>query len=73
MRAALVHDAIARLRAPALLTQGTRDRLVPVAVSEAAARLRADWTVERMEGVGHVPQVEVPERWLASVTRWMEA
>jgi len=66
-----VYDAIRRLRAPALLTQGTRDRLVPAVVSEAAARLRSDWKVERMEGVGHVPQVEVPERWLDLVTRWL--
>ncbi|APR86138.1 putative hydrolase [Minicystis rosea] len=66
-----VYDAIRRLRAPALLTQGTRDRLVPLVVSEAAARLRSDWKVERMEGVGHVPQLEVPDRWLDLVTRWL--
>ncbi|MFT3768109.1 MAG: alpha/beta hydrolase [Minicystis sp.] len=66
-----VHAAIRSLRAPALLTQGTRDRLVPFVVSEAAARLRTDWKVERMEGVGHVPQIEVPDRWLDIVTRWL--
>lgn len=66
-----VYDAIRRLRAPALLTQGTRDRLVPTVVSEAAARLRPDWRVERMEGVGHVPQIEVPDRWLDIVTPWL--
>jgi pimeloyl-ACP methyl ester carboxylesterase len=66
-----LYDAIRGLRAPALLTQGTADRLVPVEVSEAAARLRSDWTLERMDGVGHVPQVEVPERWLEVVTRWL--
>jgi pimeloyl-ACP methyl ester carboxylesterase len=66
-----VYGAIRRLRAPALLTQGTRDRLVPTVVSEAAARLRPDWRLARMEGVGHVPQVEVPDRWLALVTRWL--
>jgi pimeloyl-ACP methyl ester carboxylesterase len=66
-----VYGAIRRLRAPALLTQGTRDRLVPTVVSEAAAALRPDWKVARMEGVGHVPQVEVPDQWLGLVTRWL--
>ena len=66
-----VYDTIRRLRAPALLTQGTHDRLVPFVVSEAAARLRPDWKVERMEGVGHVPQLEVPDRWLDLVIRWL--
>lgn len=67
-----VEEAIRTLRAPALLTHGTRDRLVPIVVSEAAARLRSDWRVERMEGLGHVPQLEAPERWLDAVTRWLD-
>lgn len=66
-----IEEAIRRLRAPALLTHGTLDRLVPLVVSEAAARLRRDWQVEPMEGIGHVPQIQAPERWLAAVNRWL--
>lgn len=66
-----VHAAIRGVAAPTLLIQGTADRLVPAAVAMAAARLRPDWRLEVMEGVGHVPQLEVPERWVELVSGWL--
>ena len=72
-RRARVEDALHRVRARTLLTQGSRDRLVPVAVSAHAARLRPDFRLEVMEGAGHVPQLQVPERWLALVKGWIDA
>lgn len=68
-----VEAAIRAVRAPTLVVQGSADRLVPLAVSRAALRLRPDWRLEVLEGVGHVPQLEVPERWVEVVTRWMTA
>lgn len=68
-----VYDAIRGLSAPALLIQGSEDRLVPPIVSEAAAGLRADWKVELLKGVGHVPQLEVPQRWIEIVSAWLDA
>jgi pimeloyl-ACP methyl ester carboxylesterase len=67
-----IYDLIRRLPAPALLIQGSADRLVPLASTAAAARLRPDWQLEVLEGVGHVPQLQVPERWVEIVARWLD-
>jgi pimeloyl-ACP methyl ester carboxylesterase len=62
---------VASVRAPALIVQGDRDRLVNVESARALAALRPDWRIEILEGVGHVPQLEVPERFLAVVEPWL--
>ena len=67
-----VHTMIGRIAAPALLVQGTRDRLVSLAASRATAALRPDWTLAVLEGIGHVPQLEAPERFVATVTGWLD-
>lgn len=72
-RVSRVYEQIRRINAPTMLIQGTADRLVPFVVGESTARLRPDWHFEVMEGVGHTPQIEVPERWLSAVTRFLEA
>lgn len=72
LRRGRVHDALRGIAAPGLLIQGSVDRLVPAATTVAAARLRPDWRLEVMEGVGHVPQLEVPERWVELVNGWLE-
>lgn len=60
-----------RIDAPALLIHGRLDPLVPVAAARDVAARRPDWTLEIFDGVGHVPQMEVPGAWLASVERWL--
>ncbi len=67
-----VHEMIAAIEAPTLIVQGTEDRLVPVAASRATAALRRDWSLEVFEGVGHVPQLEVAERFVRTVVGWIE-
>jgi hypothetical protein len=52
--------------------QGTQDRLVPLAASRATAALRRDWSLAVFEGVGHVPQLEVPQRFVETVVGWLE-
>jgi len=54
-----------------MLIQGSEDRLVPFVVGEAIARLRPDWRFEVMNGVGHTPQIQAPELWLAAVTSFL--
>jgi pimeloyl-ACP methyl ester carboxylesterase len=71
-RPAALRAVIRAVRAPALVVHGALDRLVPLAACLALARLRPDWTVEVLEGVGHVPQLEVPERFTAVVEGWLE-
>lgn len=72
-RRSRVEEAMRRVRARTLITQGAIDRLVPVAVSEAAARIQPAFRLEVMDGVGHVPQLQVPSRWLSIVERWLDA
>jgi pimeloyl-ACP methyl ester carboxylesterase len=62
---------IDRVTAPTLLVHGTHDRLVPLAAARALAARRADWTLEVFENVGHVPQLEDPDGFVAAVERWL--
>ncbi len=61
---------IQAVRAPTLLVQGDADRLVPIASALAVAQAKPDWTLAVLEGVGHVPQLEVPDRFVEVVTDW---
>jgi len=63
---------VASIRAPALIVQGDRDRLVKVESARALAAARPDWRFEVFDGVGHVPQLEVPQRFLEVVGPWLE-
>jgi pimeloyl-ACP methyl ester carboxylesterase len=61
---------IRSIRVPVLLLHGAQDRLVPVAAARRIAALRPDWTVEVLDGIGHVPQIEAPERVAGLLTEW---
>jgi pimeloyl-ACP methyl ester carboxylesterase len=63
--------AIATIRCPVLLLHGDRDRLVPVAAARAAARAYPSWSVVELPGVGHVPQLEVPEDTARLIIDWL--
>lgn len=62
---------IAQIRTPTLVVHGEDDRLVSVRAARAVARARPDWTVEVLSGVGHVPQLEVPDEVGELVLRWL--
>jgi glycerol-3-phosphate dehydrogenase len=62
---------VERIAAPALLVQGAADRLVPAAASRALARRRPDWSLDVIEDVGHLPQLEEPARFVAALDRWL--
>jgi pimeloyl-ACP methyl ester carboxylesterase len=66
------YEMVARIRAGALIVQGGRDRLVRVAATRRLAEARPDWRFEVLEGIGHVPQLEAPERFLGAVEPWLE-
>ncbi|SDC88017.1 Pimeloyl-ACP methyl ester carboxylesterase [Geodermatophilus telluris] len=63
--------AMARVSAPVLLVQGDRDRLVPVDAARDVARQHPHWRYEELAGVGHVPQLQVPDRLAALVLAWL--
>ena len=64
--------AVAAVRAPTLMLHGSADRLVPLASARRVARLRPDWGFVVFRDVGHVPQIEDPGRFAATVLRWLE-
>ena len=65
------YEMVANIRASALIIQGDCDRLVRLESARALAAARPDWRFEVLEDVGHVPQLEAPERFLAVVEPWL--
>lgn len=59
------------IRQPALVLHGDQDRLVPVGGAVEAASAHANWTLEILPGLGHIPQMEAPGLWLEKVERWL--
>lgn len=64
-------QAMASIDDPVLLVHGDRDRLVPVAAARDIARRHPAWQYVEMPGVGHVPQLQVPEELAREVLDWM--
>jgi pimeloyl-ACP methyl ester carboxylesterase len=64
-------EMVAGIRAGALVVQGARDRLVRVDAVRALWAARPGWRLEILDDVGHVPQLEAPERFLAVVEPWL--
>jgi len=62
---------VRKVQAPTLVVHGALDRLIPVSAARDLARRRRDWTLEVLEGVGHVPMMETPELFLRVVSQWM--
>jgi pimeloyl-ACP methyl ester carboxylesterase len=58
--------------APVLMVHGTQDRLVPLRFAKRAAASRG-WELRLLPGVGHVPQMEAPDRWIALVDPWVRS
>lgn len=63
---------IALVRTTTLMVHGALDRLVPLDVAQAVTNRRPDWELEVFEDCGHVPQLEMPGRFLDLVVDWFE-
>jgi pimeloyl-ACP methyl ester carboxylesterase len=59
--------AMSAVTAPVLMIQGDLDRLVPVSAARDVAQRNPGWRYVELAGVGHVPQMQVPERVAAEV------
>ena len=57
---------------PVLLLHGDQDRLVPIAAARATAAANPTWSFEVARGVGHVPQLEVPEWTTGQTLSWLD-
>lgn len=64
--------AMSRIRVPVFLMSGDRDRLVDVAAARYVARRHPHWRYDEYAGVGHVPQMEIPEVVSERVLEWMD-
>ncbi|WP_246078587.1 alpha/beta fold hydrolase [Modestobacter excelsi] len=64
-------EAMAAIDAPVLLVHGDSDRLVSVHNARDVAARNPDWRYAELPGVGHTPQLEVPEELAALVLGWL--
>ena len=58
------------VKCPVVMIHGRQDRFVPAAFAWAATETHPDWMVRVLPGVGHVPQLEAPARWMKAVEDW---
>ncbi|TKJ20636.1 alpha/beta hydrolase [Blastococcus sp. CCUG 61487] len=63
--------AMEGLAQPVLLVHGDLDRLVSVESARDVARRHPNWTYVELDGVGHVPQLQCPERLADEVLPWL--
>jgi pimeloyl-ACP methyl ester carboxylesterase len=63
---------VSAIKAPTLVVQGARDRLVPLMASRTLVQQRPDWRLEVLEDIGHVAQLEAAGRFSALVERWLD-
>ncbi|MFD5825565.1 alpha/beta fold hydrolase [Lentzea sp. NPDC060358] len=67
------YAAMRKIRVPVFLMSGDKDRLVNVAAARFVARRNPHWRYDEYAGVGHVPQMEIPEVVSERVLEWMDA
>lgn len=60
------------VKCPVLVIHGRQDRLVPLAYAERALAGHPDWEMRVIPKVGHIPQMEAPDRWIAAVEDWLD-
>jgi pimeloyl-ACP methyl ester carboxylesterase len=64
-------EMMASVRVPVLLIGGEADRLVPVASIRHAGARNPSWETVVLAGVGHTPQLEVPDAVIGTVRDWL--
>ena len=64
-------EMMASAQAPVLLIGGEADRLVPAASIRQAAARNPRWETVMLPGVGHTPQLEVPDNVIGTVREWL--
>ncbi len=63
--------AMERVTGPVLLVHGDQDRLIPVQAARDVARRHPRWRYVELAGIGHVPQLQCPERLAGEVLPWL--
>jgi len=65
-------EMMASVRVPVLLIGGEADRLVPAASLRQAAARNPRWETVILPGVGHTPQLEVPDNVIGMLRDWLD-
>ncbi|WP_371170084.1 alpha/beta fold hydrolase [Aliiroseovarius sp. 2305UL8-7] len=65
-------DALRNVAVPALVLCGREDTLCPVSRHELMADLIPDANLEIVDGAGHLPTLEQPQKTNAALARWLE-
>jgi pimeloyl-ACP methyl ester carboxylesterase len=60
------------VQTPALVMHGAKDQLINILSAQEAAADHHNWKLVVFEDLGHIPQMEAPERWLAEVETWLD-
>jgi pimeloyl-ACP methyl ester carboxylesterase len=63
---------IGSITKPVLLIHGQQDRLVAISAAREVAADNPAWKTELLPGVGHTPQLEVPDAVVAQITTWLK-
>ncbi len=64
-------DFLQRLEPPTLIIHGGADDLVNPDASRWLVEQRPDWDLRLLDGLGHSPQVEAPERFTDAMSEWL--
>ena len=72
VRPAKFRALVRAISAPTLVVHGALDQLVPVGAAVAAAESHRNWKLVVFDDLGHVPQMEAPERFLGAVRTWLD-
>jgi pimeloyl-ACP methyl ester carboxylesterase len=64
-------EMTASVQVPVLLIGGEADRLVPAASTREAAARNPRWETVMLPGVGHTPQLEVPDNVIGTIREWL--
>src|SRR5262245_9915446 len=70
-RREVVRWIVGSVSCPVLVIHGREDRLVPLGFALGALEMRPEWEMRLIPRVGHVPQMEAPERWLSAMEDWL--
>jgi pimeloyl-ACP methyl ester carboxylesterase len=63
---------LATVDVPGLLLQGEKDRFITSAAARLVAKARPSWTYRELDGLGHTPHLEDPERTAREIFEWLD-
>jgi pimeloyl-ACP methyl ester carboxylesterase len=63
---------LATVDVPGLILQGEKDRFITSAAARVVAKARPSWTYRELDGLGHTPHLEDPERTAREIWEWLD-